>query len=217
MTVDEPEGLPEGYAKLEEISATLRKQEAVEPVTVRELLSWFGAQRRGWQICLMINEALAEAKLRTEPYFQYEYIDAPIEFQLEDSSLQTEPPPDTVEVHPEVGQEEVPRGSPQISNPTYRIGKLKSANSPPVCVSPNDSIVQAVTIMLANDFSQLPVIVGERDVKGVVSWSSIGRSLALGAQCTEVRECMDPARVIGSDVSLFSAITEIVNSPVCVS
>ena len=66
--------------------------------------------------------------------------------------------------------------------------------------------------MLANDFSQLPVMVGEREVKGVVSWSSIGRYLALGVKCSETRECMEAPKVIGADTSLFNAITEIVNN-----
>jgi CBS domain len=64
--------------------------------------------------------------------------------------------------------------------------------------------------MLANDFSQLPVMIGEREVKGVVSWSSIGSRLALGMKCAEVRECMDGPHIISADTSLFDAITEIV-------
>ena len=68
--------------------------------------------------------------------------------------------------------------------------------------------------MLAYDFSQLPVMVGERDVKGIVSWTSVGRGLALGGKLndTEVRECMDQARIISADKSLFDAINDIVSN-----
>ena len=99
-------------------------------------------------------------------------------------------------------------------DPTYRIGKLHSANRVPVSVNPNQTITEAVTIMLANDFSQLPVMVGEREVKGVVSWASMGRALALGGKHndTEVRECMDPALIISANKSLFDAIDEIISN-----
>jgi len=72
-------------------------------------------------------------------------------------------------------------------------------------------VPEAITIMLTNDFSQLPVMVGERDVKGVISWSSIGSRLVLGVKFQEVRECMEPAHVIPADTSLLDAIREIVN------
>ncbi len=66
--------------------------------------------------------------------------------------------------------------------------------------------------MLTNDFSQLPVMVGERDVKGVVSWTTIGSRMVLGVKFKEVRECMEAAHVIPANTSLLDAITEIVNN-----
>src|SRR5262249_29252422 len=62
------------------------------------------------------------------------------------------------------------------------------------------------------NFSQLPVMTGERDVKGVISWLSIGRGLTLAGKRieSEVRECMDAARIISADASLFDAIDTIV-------
>ncbi len=35
--------------------------------------------------------------------------------------------------------------------------------------------------MLMHDYSQSPVMSGKREVKGVISWNSIGRSLGLHA------------------------------------
>ena len=66
--------------------------------------------------------------------------------------------------------------------------------------------------MLGYDFSQLPVMIGQHavNVKGVISWASIGARLALGRRCTEVRECMEAPRIISSDTSIFDAIGEIV-------
>lgn len=60
--------------------------------------------------------------------------------------------------------------------------------------------------MLTNDFSQLPVMISEREVKGAVSWKSIGCRLSLSKKCTLVKDCMDSAQVIDAEASLFEAI-----------
>jgi len=93
-----------------------------------------------------------------------------------------------------------------IEDPTYRIGKLDAANKPVVSVTPNHSVEQAVTLMLANSFSQLPVMQGEREVKGVITWESVGARFALGKAGKEVREFMTSPQVISFDKSLFDAI-----------
>jgi hypothetical protein len=63
---------------------------------------------------------------------------------------------------------------------------------------------------MANDFSQVPVMTTEREVKGTVSWKSIGTRLALGRTPRTAREAMDPHAEIGSEASLFTAIPVIV-------
>ena len=203
--------------RLARIATQLRAGQKVEPITVRELLGWFDAQRRGSFICFVIRSVLKEADLTTNPDFVIPYIDNPIEFELASSTRsgrQGSPNEEAVGVP---GGDAKPREeigpSPAVAvDPTYRIGRLRWANITPTGVSPNHTLREAITIMLANDFSQLPVMVGEREVKGVVSWSSIGSRLALGIQCAEVRECMEPAHVISADTSLFDASTEIVNN-----
>ncbi len=66
-------------------------------------------------------------------------------------------------------------------DPTFRIGSLPAANKNPVMVSQDDTIAKAVTLMLEHDFSQLPVMQGEREVKGVITWKSICSRLALAS------------------------------------
>ena len=218
QATDGVSGSVDGSQRLKRIATRLRSGQAVEPVTVRELLSWFGVQRRGYIIVFMIAEELSEAGLTTEPYFEHAYIDGLIEFHLSEKlEKRPEEKPAEGEVVAFPGGEATSADAlvapPAFSiDPTYRIGRLRSANITPTSVAPNHTITEAITIMLASDFSQLPVMVGERDVKGVISWSSIGRNLALGRPCIEARECMDPPRVIDSDTSLFSAITEIVDN-----
>jgi CBS domain-containing protein len=196
-----------GPEKLRQIAAQITSGHQPEPVTVRELLLWFGAYRRGSFIVDWIRSSLLGAKLATNPDFEGTYIDSPIEFVL--AAKPRIPKPDEA-----VSDGNVPAVATGkiTADPTYRIGKLRSANTSPISVKPQQTITEAITIMLANDFSQLPVMEGERDVKGIISWTSIGSRLALGVKCTEVRECMDSPHEISADTSLFDAINDIVTN-----
>ena len=50
----------------------------------------------------------------------------------------------------------------------------------------------------------------ERDVRGIITWQSIGTRLSLGHECQSVRDCMAPfAPVVCIDAPLFSAIGDI--------
>lgn len=202
-------------ARIVTIAQQLRNGTAISPITVREFLTWFGAQRRGYWIVFSIREALAQNNLRTEPDFESEYIDSPISFVLTEQAsseeLAQQPPIElaatvvaTASVMAELSV------SPSYVDPTYRISKLAAANNAPVSVKPDTALIEAATLMLSNDFSQLPVMTSERDVKGVISWTSIGARLALGKNGALVRELMDQPQEIKADSSMFQAIPIIV-------
>ena len=100
--------------------------------------------------------------------------------------------------------------SSSIEDPTFRIGSLPAANRKLIVVNQNDSLTKAITLMLQYDFSQLPVMQGEREVKGVVTWKSIGSKQALGQKCNQVGDCREDARIVDSNRTLFDAISTIV-------
>jgi hypothetical protein len=93
------------------------------------------------------------------------------------------------------------------ADPIYRISKLASSVRKPLSVSPDTKLEEAVTHMLTNDFSQLPVMTSGRDVKGMITWTSIGSRLAMGKNCSVARELMEQHQEIRSDASLLSAIS----------
>ncbi|MGA2588638.1 MAG: CBS domain-containing protein [Bryobacteraceae bacterium] len=95
-------------------------------------------------------------------------------------------------------------------DPTFRIGSLPAANKKLIVVNQNDSLTKAITLMLQHDFSQLPVMQGEREVKGVVTWKSVGSKQALGCKCEQVGDCREDARIVDSNRTLFDAIPTIV-------
>lgn len=204
--------------RLQELADQLRQSESPRSETVRSFLSWFGAERRGYWILQRIRTALNEVGVRTQPDFESAYIDGLISFRLvvppvvptEDAPSspvlsQEESIPDTVSVKPPV-----PVIGGAVSDPTYRIGKLAQANRTPIAVSPDCPLREAITLMLVNDFSQLPVWQNERTVKGIVSWASIGARIALDRPATIVRECMEPFHEVSSDDSLFAALPTII-------
>ncbi|MGT2438148.1 CBS domain-containing protein [Bradyrhizobium betae] len=200
-----------GSDRLLEIGEKLKKGETVTPVTVRTFLSWFGAQRRSYWNVWNIRKGLDQAKLVTVPDFESAYVDSEIEFK---SSVGTAPLV-IVENPIDVGPTEQPEVSanalPTVAtDPTYRISKLGAANKKPLAVRPDASLKEAVTLMMANDFSQLPVMTNERDTKGIVSWLSIGTRVVLGNRPSYVRDVMDIHHEIRADVSMFQAIPTIV-------
>jgi hypothetical protein len=95
---------------------------------------------------------------------------------------------------------------PAYADPIYRIARLAASTRKPLSVFPESRLEEAITHMLTNDFSQLPVMTSERDVKGIITWASIGSRLAMGKKCSVAREFMEQHHEIRSDASLISAI-----------
>jgi CBS domain-containing protein len=98
----------------------------------------------------------------------------------------------------------------ESSDPTFRIGSLPAANKTLVVVNQDDLITTAVTLMLQHDFSQLPVMQGEREVKGMITWKSICSRLAFDCKCERVADCREDARIVDANRTLFDAIPTIV-------
>ena len=183
-----------GQQKLHEIAQKMKAElnagttPASERVTVRQLLGWFGHARRGIWIVASIRDHLTKEDLRTEPDIEDEYLDGSISIQLDMGA-------------PGVKREPV--------DPTVRIGMLPPARNRPTSVRPNDAIPKATTTMSLNDFSQLPVMTNEREIKGVVTWRSIGESISRGEETSEVRHCMEEHREIAVNAPVFDALDDI--------
>jgi CBS domain-containing protein len=172
--------------KLQAIADQMKRGVSPQPEYVRSFLAWFGAERRGYRVVTSIRVALASHGLATTPDFEYAYIDGQIRFIKAPSTA----PDDVVD-------------------PTVRLSRLDAANRTPLTITPDAPLQQAVTQMLAKNFSQLPVMTTPRDVKGLVSWKSIGSRLALKRPCASVKDCMEDVIVLRSDEPLLQAITTI--------
>lgn len=204
---------------LAKISDQVENGETPPPVTTREFLSWFHAQRRGYSIVRHIRHQLEKYKLRTVPDFESNYIDSPLRLTRTESAkevaLEADP---TIEAS--TAERTEARADPTEANtdwvrrdPTYRISKLAPANQSVISVKPDSTLAEVVGILLLKNFSQLPVMTNERDVKGVITWTSIGSRLALSRPPGDsARNFMEPHHEIRSSFSIFDAIPIIVTN-----
>ncbi len=97
-------------------------------------------------------------------------------------------------------------------DPTFRIGSLPAANKTLFVVNQEHSITKAITLMLKEDLSQLPVMQGDREVKGMITWKSICAKQALGCTSTLVKDYREDARIVDSNRTLYDAIPVIVEA-----
>ena len=159
-----------------------------EKLTVREFLYQFGYLRRTRHQVAHIRNRLRKYGLRTNPDFVGIWVDHVIAVELVDEGEDPQVPED----------------------PTVRVGELEAAHQGLTSVKRDETVSVATGKMLLNDFSQLPVMQNSREVDGVISWKSIGSKYALRREWDEVvRNCMEPAKVIGIDSPLLTALEDI--------
>jgi CBS domain-containing protein len=204
---------------LKEVQEQLESGRTPTPTTVRQFLKWFGYARRGRWVVNQIRDALHEFSLHTDPDFEYAWIDAPIVFLAAAARPQpsNQSPSETdssgqasAETGPTEGEGTVAMAA--YADPTYRIGKLSFANRPPVSIHPDRDLMEALTVMMMHDYSQLPVMTSEREVRGLISWKSIALRAAMGAPHERVSDCMgDSPEIVSDDDSLFRVINKVVD------
>lgn len=182
-----------------------------EPSTTgRELLALFGAKRRGWRVVASIRDELFARKLMTEPDFDEVWVDVPLRLKRPQAAPTSTTTPSTEA--PSVngssadgkGETKADASAPPLSplrkvtDPIRRISLLRSANKPVVSVPPSTSLKEAMTTMMLEGFSQLPVMQSQasRECKGAVTWQSIATATALGKECRTVNDCMISVEVV---------------------
>ncbi len=101
-------------------------------------------------------------------------------------------------------------GKASASSPP-KLSLLPTATRVPLSVSREDTLRHAETQMLLNDYSQLPVMTGDRTIHGLISWKSIGRAHVVGTAGLRVIDCMDTeVRVLAAEMPLLKAVAEII-------
>jgi CBS domain-containing protein len=147
-----------------------------ERVSVAVLLAQWGATARDSRTAEAIEADLANHGLVTDPPFMSvgressialhlaRDLDTPDESITDDVGLT-----DSVEVKPT-------KAAPRLDH-GVTLGNFEAAGRHVVSVTPGVSLDQAITLMLLNDFSQVPVMSGARTVRGAVTWQSIATAM----------------------------------------
>lgn len=202
--------------ELKLVSESLKKGQAVNPVTVREFLAWFEMQRRGAANVERIRSFLRQLGLYTIPDFNETWLDEQISFaKLEIVSAKGL----------SKGSSAVLGCSDAVSMDTtnalpmqwehreagYRLSRLEAAHKDVVKAKPEDDIAAIITKMMVHDFSQIPVMIG-KELKGVITWPTIGSRAILYKIEGRAADFMQPPSVIDEDRSIFEAISAVVKS-----
>jgi hypothetical protein len=137
--------------------------------SVRELLSLWGAKGRGDQIS-RIEADLANHGLVTSPSFRKVTLDSTVRLVV-GSTDADEPPAAQPSPAARVDEDDVEDDPIGLT-----VGNLPSALGGLRSVAPNATFDEAITKMLLNDFSQLAVLNGPRNLRGAITWQSIAHA-----------------------------------------
>lgn len=174
------EKAPDGQ-KLQEFRDRARDGDPVT-LTVRELISLWGVNRRRSGAVERVINTLEASGLRTDPDFAVGSLDAVVALV----ALTTD------EILPESAPTAVT--SEDLKPPTLVVGNVPSAMNGVTAVNRHDSLLVAQSQMEAHDYSQLAVMEGEFKLVGAVSWESIAKALSR-SPAAALEDCIDRSAI----------------------
>ena len=172
-----------------------------EKMSKRDFISLFDWYEKRTSVNFWrINEYLQKEKMIVVPNYQKGWIDELIELKGKDKA-----------------KIKKGNGDDQIDefDPINRLSVLKVASQTPISISRDASLEKAYHLMWKNDFSQLPIMNGEREVLGVISWQTIAKGLIAKKPLTTVKDFMtNDFIVLDEDTPLFDAIKQVIKKGV---
>ncbi|MFD8251430.1 restriction system modified-DNA reader domain-containing protein [Streptomyces werraensis] len=171
-------------------------------LTVREFVGWWGAQRRGYLITKQIEGELSNHSLTTLPNFEKVHFDSAV--QLVTTTKQEEASTDEDAPTSSLTADKPALDDEDESETRLTVGNLPSALSDVTSVPPDATYEQAITLMVINDYSQLPVISG-RSLRGAVTWESIARARHANPDAT-FSDAILPVREVSYDHDLIDIL-----------
>lgn len=188
--------------QLEAFLLEIKNSKKIKKTTPQVICNKYGVVKRGWRVIEAVNILLEKHELTANPEFGNAYYYGEIEII---------PKPKLA-------------ASGELKKPKYadaipRLSLLRAANinnlieeegtTGLISVKKDTSLIEATTIMLRYNFSQLPILSSTRDVVGLISWKSIGTALSLGKNCETVFECKEDVEVLSIDEPIFKAMNVI--------
>jgi predicted transcriptional regulator len=170
---------------IEKLASEIKADKKSRQITPRELFNAFNFERRTFRNCEEVDKFLNANSLMVEPHYNDVWIDEMILLK-----------------HKPFAKTEIP------VDPIRRIKTLDSANTIPLFVNNDASLLEATTIMQSRDFSQLPVLNGSvRNLVGYISWETIAKAKINGVNSDKVKDYMNPnVATLTPDTPLIKAI-----------
>lgn len=202
--------------QLEDARGRILRDEAPLQVSVRTILEWFGAERRGAQISELIHATLSGFDLETQPDFESVHADALVALVPIHDDEPSWPAPDQPtgdDVTPEASTPPPSEPARQRNVTTFRIGTLIDTKRQVIGIPPQRTLREALSVMLCERISHLPVMPNERTVKGIVRWKDVGAFLLLdtgNGLDKPVEKVMTTAVVVPIDRPFLDVISDII-------
>lgn len=170
-------------------------------ISIRDLLAYVDAERRGTRVTGDIQQALDRYELVTEPSFTSGWIENIVELHRASTA------------HPsrnnQAAQSETHGDSAQSSEIALNVSSLKSAGAGAVTIERNSDLARARALMLRHDYSQLGVMAGPHRLIGAVSWESMARAAIRNPDFT-LRDATVTTRPVAPDDDLIALIPTII-------
>lgn len=161
-------------------------------ITTREFLAFFGYEKRTKGNNARIDDYLRKNDLETEPHYVNSWIDKEI-----------------------VLKHKTKAKSKMDNDPILRISILPSANKPPITINRDAKLSDAITQMMMNNFSQLPVMSNPRSVAGFITWETIGIGITNGNNSTDVKDFLKTnVTILDLDTPLLDAIKTVIKEEI---
>lgn len=174
--------------KLQEIVKEIKENDKEFEMSPRELLWHFYYEKRTKGNRFWIDLFLEENQLEVTPDYTSCWIDGKVTLKHQKRAK-----------------------SKNSHDPIQRIRLLNAANNPPITISRDSTLKEALTLMMLHNYSQLPVMSGKRTVHGFVTWETIGYGLTNGCESDLVKDFISTEiTIVDYDTPLLNAISTII-------
>lgn len=171
-----------------ELVKEIKENDKEFEITPRELLYYFHCEKRTSGNVWYINRFLDENQLETEPNYVNGWIDGTIILKHKKKAT-----------------------TKNGIDPIQRIKLLPSSNNEPISIHKEAKLKDAITLMMLNNYSQLPVMNGIRNVIGYVSWDTIGCALSNGIISEDLKEYIKTdITILNYDTPILEAISIVI-------
>ncbi|MGG5208519.1 CBS domain-containing protein [Chryseobacterium sp. MIQD13] len=79
---------------------------------------------------------------------------------------------------------------------TFKVSQFINKSDEVIVCSIDDTIDKAKSLMLLNDFSQIPVLDNNRKIFGAISWKSIGKNEAVGKNNEKIIDYLEEPAIV---------------------